>query len=536
MLPLTITNPGVMTELGIRLTAMSPLLRRKCGSYSTMTKLEANVSLFIITFFGVVQLVFLARVPSSVSHFAFLCVTNLIGFLMSLAFFFQELSRLDFSQVRQSMVLSAELMFFNIFLLLGVPGMGPTMTDALLSTDFVFISIIAFLLYRQTPDRGSLYGIVLVLLGLFLMADANIHELLNWNVLYLIVSEIAFAVYIITMGRYSASSNPSIVAMGQMFFCFLFSLFLWAGEAFLHGTPLSLPASAEFWESVIYISFFIRGLYGIIQVYAQKYVSPLNTSLIFSTEIVMTMAVSPLLTRLFGTAPERITWLRIAGGVVITAGVLLAEGFNGSLRGASNGKAVRRNPKRYWLYTLPLAALFGLFGFLLGGPRMAGFHALLGFLAGIPVTVLLEGTLCLIPLPDDASFVLEAGAESLNDANTVLEETAREQGVGMKRIFEIQSCLEELSIRIFNALPEARLRVRIRYGEAISLRLSWDGEEYNPLRIGTDEDALDVAALKIIRHRALRASFSRRNSELARHRGAKPLSQRDGENRVHVVV
>ena len=90
----------------------------------------------------------------------------------------------------------------------------------------------------------------------------------------------------------------------------------------------------------------------------------------------------------------------------------------------------------------------------------------------------------------------------------------------MKRICEIQSCLEELSIRIFSRLPGARLRVRVRYGEAISLRLSWEGEKHNPLRIGKDEDELDIAALKIIRHRALRASFKRV----------------DGENRVHVVV
>lgn len=501
-----------------------------------MTRLEANVSLFIITFFGVVQFVFLARVPSSVSHFAFLCITNLIGFLMSLAFFFQELSRLDISQVKQSMVLSAELMFFNIFLLLGIPGMGPTMTDALLSTDFVFISIITLLLYRQAPDRRSLYGIALVLLGLFFMTDANITELYNWNVLYLIASEVAFAVYIITTGRYSASSNPSLIAMGQMFFCFLFSLILWAGESLWHSSPLSLPTNAEFWESVIYISFFIRGLYGIVQVYAQKYVTPLNTSLIFATEIVMTMAVSPLLTRLMGTAPERITVLRALGGVIIMAGVLLAEGVSGTPGGAPDKRAIRRTPKRYWLYATPLAVFFGSIGFLLGGPRMAGFHGLLGFLAGIPVTILLEGTLCLIPLPDDASFTLQAGGASLGDANAVLEETAREQGIGMKRIFEIQSCLEELSIRIFNAMPEAKLHVRIRYGEAVSLRLSWEGEKYNPLRIGTDEDALDVAALKIIRHRALRASFSKRKSGPARRGGTKPLSQRDGENSVHVVV
>ena len=290
-----------------------------------MNKLEANVSLLIITFFAAIQYVFLIWVPDSAPHFAFLCVTNLIGFLMSLAFFFGELFRLDLKQVKQSMVLSAELIVFNLFMLLGASGVGPTMTDALLSTDFVFISIIIFFLYRQIPDRETLYGVALVLLGLFLMADADVKGLWNWHVLSLIVSETAFAFYIISLGAYASSSNPSIIAMGQMFFCFLFALALWPVEAALYGTPLSLPSNVEFWGCVIYVSFFIRALYGIVQVYAQRYVSPLNTSLIFSTEIVMTMAVSPLLTRLVGTAPERITPLRATGGAVIMLGVLMAE-------------------------------------------------------------------------------------------------------------------------------------------------------------------------------------------------------------------
>ena len=290
-----------------------------------MNKLEANVSLFIITFFAAIQYVFLIWVPDSVPHFAFLCLTNLIGFLMSLAFFFGELFRLDLNQVKQSMVLSAELMVFNIFMLIGVSGVGPTMTDALLSTDFAFISIIIFFLHRQIPDRGTLCGVALVLLGLFLMADANVGELWNWHVLSLILSETAFAFYIISLGQYAGSSNPSIIAMGQMLFCFLFALVLWAGEAALYGAPFSLPTNVEFWGGVIYVSFFIRALYGIVQVYAQRYVSPLNTSLIFSTEIVMTLALSPLLTRLFGTAPERITPLRVIGSVVIMLGVLMAE-------------------------------------------------------------------------------------------------------------------------------------------------------------------------------------------------------------------
>ncbi|MDY6432372.1 MAG: hypothetical protein SPK67_05940, partial [Synergistales bacterium] len=66
-----------------------------------MNKIEANISLFAITFFASIQYVFLAGVPADLSHFAFMCITNLIGFLMTFAFFFGELFRLDAKQIIQ---------------------------------------------------------------------------------------------------------------------------------------------------------------------------------------------------------------------------------------------------------------------------------------------------------------------------------------------------------------------------------------------------------------------------------------------------
>ena len=158
-----------------------------------------------------------------------------------------------------------------------------------------------------------------------LMSEARISDFMNIGVLYLTASNIAFAFYVVSVGKYSSSSNPAIIAMGQMFFCFLFSLILWIAEVIVKGIKFSLPGNPEFWGSVLYVSFFIRGLYGIIQVYAQRYISPLNTSLIFSTEIIMTMAVSPILSEFLGTPPDVITWPKIIGGIAIVFGVMMTE-------------------------------------------------------------------------------------------------------------------------------------------------------------------------------------------------------------------
>ncbi len=290
-----------------------------------MNKIEANLSLLFITFFASVQYAFLIWVPESVSHFAFMCVTNFVGLIMSLCFFFGELFRLDIRQVKQSAILSGELVLFNLFLLMGIQRLGTTITNALLSTNFVFIALIAYLSHRKKPSRETLYGIFTVLAGLLIMAGSELNTLFSLSAFYLMLSNVAFAFYLVSVGEFASSSNPAIIAMGQMFFCFIFSLVLWAGEALFMGADFSLPANPQFWGSVIYVSFFIRGLYGIVQVYAQRYISPLSASLIFSTAIIMTMAISPVMTKILGIPPEAITWPKIIGSVFMIAGILMTE-------------------------------------------------------------------------------------------------------------------------------------------------------------------------------------------------------------------
>ncbi len=290
-----------------------------------MNKLSANISLYIITFFAAVQYAFLSNVPDTVSNFAFLAVTNLIGFLITFAVFFRELSRLDRKQVTQSIVLSLELFAFNVFLLLGSRGMSATVVACVLSSYFAFIVILSFLIFHKVPDKNKVIAVFIVLLGVFFMMDANVMGLLNLHILYLIAADAFFALYLLTAEQYATTSNPSLLAMGQTLFNFLIALICWIVESALGGLPLSLPADPAFWSSVFFISFFIRGLYGIVQIYAQRYVSPLNVSLIFSTEIIMTMAVSPLLVMLFGVEPEEITPLRVLGALVMVCGILIAD-------------------------------------------------------------------------------------------------------------------------------------------------------------------------------------------------------------------
>lgn len=592
-----------------------------------MSRLEANISLLIITFFGSLQYIFLAYVPSSVSHFAFLSVTNFVGFGISLAFFFGELFRLDRHQILQSAILASELVVFNVLMLLGASGMSSTVTASVLSSYFVFVAAFSAVITKKLPDAGTTAGVLAVLAGLFLMTDADAGGLMNAGVFYLLLADVVLALYVMTIGSYASSSNPAILAMGQMFFGFIFSMFFWTWEVFFADGSFLLPSDKFFWSSVIYISFFMRGLYTIIQIYAQRYVSPLNTSLIFSTEIIMTMSVSPLMSRLFGTPPENITAMKVAGSALILFGLLITEpavrgffagvftklknivkggfpktSFNLNLRiiiisavayvlidfpvlmtgilpihagiknflpftlglffgfsgvigccigcalsfvsfglGASEifteclqisvtglgiwwgwyffsgSENVSFTRARHYAVYIILTAVLSVFCF---DVRVSAAYFFCGLLISLPLDILLGSTLGIVPvLPGggmvkyDASFVIDSSGESLSNANDVLEVSGEAAGAGMKQIFEIQSCIEELSIRILKALPDSNIKAAIRFGNAVSVNIKYKGSKYNPLFIGKKDGMLEIMGLKIIKHRALRASYSYRNAE-----------------------
>ena len=159
--------------------------------------------------------------------------------------------------------------------------------------------------------------------------------------------------------------------------------------------------------------------------------------------------------------------------------------------------------------------LFTTVGYLVSGYMVSGL-----------VVILLGGIFCLDPvLPpwckrkSDIVFHISRD-EGLAMANEQIEDAALLKGVGMKRVFEIENCLEELYIRIKKELPDADIFGRMDMGTTISLRLVAKGKNYDPLAAGAEEDETDLAGLRLIRHRALRASHD----------------YREGENRVHVVI
>ncbi len=165
---------------------------------------------------------------------------------------------------------------------------------------------------------------------------------------------------------------------------------------------------------------------------------------------------------------------------------------------------------------------FSSFLFIDGGDFLTvlSSYTALGFLVGIPVNTILNSTLCVEPILPPMYSVeyalcgnINSDSESIGMFNDRIEELAFEKNIPMKRMFEIQSCIEELAIRIFTNLPDADIKILVDYDDTLSAKFIFAGEKYNPLRISRDEDELDIISLTLVKHRALRAAYKYKNKK-----------------------
>lgn len=294
-----------------------------------MNRLEARSLLVLITFFASIQYVFIGAVTDEYSPFGFLCVTNLIGFVIMLVLFagtiFADFYRITKKDIIHGLFLSLELTGFNTFTLIGVSGAGATVSACVLSSYFVFIPIITYIHKRTKPSRNIVTASVIAVIGLGMVAGFDPKGFFDLHTLALVAADICFALYTISVGKYSADSSPTFLAIGQLLWCFLITLVLWGAESLVMGRSMTLPDGPSFIICLFYVGIFLKGIYTIAQVNSQRFISPIETSLIFSTEIIMTMLLSPILGKLFGIPEDEITVMRLIGGSLVIVGILIAD-------------------------------------------------------------------------------------------------------------------------------------------------------------------------------------------------------------------
>lgn len=272
-----------------------------------MSKLEANLVLLSITFFWSIQYTFFPNVSEDISTFVLLTLTNAIGFLLALVLFGKELNKLTRKIVKQGLLLAALLFATKTFFMLGSVSLESEVTSFCSETYIVFIPLL-MLCFRKKVKRHHWAGVAIVVTGLLLATGVHLHGIsrgLVKGILFIALSNLSFALYMVVLEQNIDKANPILVALGQMFFMIFFGLTGWV--VVQPETLFALPMDVQFWSRVLVVAVFVRGFTTIMQIYAQRYISALSASLIFSLETVFTLLISLIFPALPGMAPHSFT-------------------------------------------------------------------------------------------------------------------------------------------------------------------------------------------------------------------------------------
>ncbi len=133
---------------------------------------------------------------------------------------------------------------------------------------------------------------------------------------------------------------------------------------------------------------------------------------------------------------------------------------------------------------------------------------------GIPAIIIISSILHIQPhapkgkeMKPDIDCQIMPGRLNLKAKNEEIEFFCAAFGHQSKKSFDVESCLEELAIRIKAHSEDVPIEVRIYINDSISMHLDYKSKRYNPLLQTSGEASEELWGLALIRQRALRFSY-----------------------------
>ncbi len=183
-----------------------------------------------------------------------------------------------FANIKQGLLMGLFLWLLYITQTIGLKITAASNSGFITGLFVAFVPIFAFLLYRKKPSYFGLAAVALSLIGLWLLSGGM--KELNAGDTLTLAAAMSYAIHILLADRYLKSgTDPYIICFQQFAFVGIISLILGGFES----SPW-IPYNTQAIVIIMFLALFPTLSAFIIQLLAQKVVSPLRVSLIFAFE------------------------------------------------------------------------------------------------------------------------------------------------------------------------------------------------------------------------------------------------------------
>ena len=336
-----------------------------------MTRTENNILLFSITMCWSAAYIFIKTLPPDLSTYAYLTLTTGIASVVLVAIFWRQLKKITGRMVKKAGVLSLVLTIDMVLNKEGIGLLSASNASFLSALTIIVVPLLMLLLrvkptknnrvvrklqfqnnflkkthfcraeffkvnfekvearknaglVRQPtglPNKSNMLGALIIVLGLGLTSRFAISGFKNMGTLFMLLGCLSGAVYTIASCRFAKEENPLLIGIVQMIFTALSGFALWLIEE--PSTFLSIEYTRPLLSSIFILAFFTRAYAYIMLMFSQKYASPINVTVIASTEPVITLLFAVMIPAAFG-GTEKLTLFSLSGAMIIALGAVVA--------------------------------------------------------------------------------------------------------------------------------------------------------------------------------------------------------------------
>ncbi|WP_432663403.1 DMT family transporter [Wukongibacter baidiensis] len=276
-------------------------------------QLKADLALLAVTVGWGASFILTKNALATLESYNFLAIRFIIAFAISSLIFYKNMMKLDKATVKYGVLIGFILFTGYAFQTVGINYTTASKSAFITGFSVVLVPIISALFLKKIPERAAIIGAVMALFGLgFLTLNGSLG--LNIGDLLTLCSTFAYAMHIITVGKYTAkvdSISLAIVQIGTVGFLSL--IMTLTTETFI------IPQGSDVWINLLILSLICTSGAFIVQNAAQKYTSATHTALIYTGE--------PVFAAIFAyfISGEVLTARGIFGAFLILAGMLVAE-------------------------------------------------------------------------------------------------------------------------------------------------------------------------------------------------------------------
>jgi len=249
-----------------------------------------------------------------ITPMGFISLRFFIASSILLAFYFRNISK-NRQVVKASLLLGFFLFLGYAFQTVGLRYTTSSNAGFITGLYVVFTPIFSYFLVGERITKRIGFALVVSVTGLYFLSGATGF---NFGDALELLCAIAYGIHVALIGKFTRDFDSPTLTILQLFFVFLFSSFFWGADGFyMEYSPVMI-------FGVIFTGIFASAMGILIQVRAQRYISPSRAAIIFTTEPVFAGIFSYIF------LGEGMSLTGLVGAILILSAMLLSafEGEN----------------------------------------------------------------------------------------------------------------------------------------------------------------------------------------------------------------